>query len=81
MVSFNQISIPEDYYQWAETVASQGQGAASIIKVMRGPMWSGCLPEQIGHPSEVCHMYDLLNDQRKMSSQFGVVFDIELNNG
>jgi hypothetical protein len=38
-LNFVQISIPDDYYQWIETLDAEFEDR--LGRILRGPMWSG----------------------------------------
>ena len=58
-----QISIPDDLYQWTETLAAQGHGSGTVLKLLTGPMWSGQDRKDVGKIELVCVENDLYGNQ------------------
>jgi hypothetical protein len=53
---FVQISIPDDYYQWIETLDAEFEDR--LGRILRGPMWSGQSSDCIGDPLKVlCNLF------------------------
>jgi hypothetical protein len=52
-----QIIIPEDYYQWLETLDTEFEDR--LGRLIRGPMWSGLPKSDVGDPLKV-NKYKLL---------------------
>ena len=43
-----QLTMPDDFRSWLLTLDAEFDGR--LIKMLRGPMWSGLSPEEIGNP-------------------------------
>lgn len=50
MLTF-QITIPHDFYQWLETLDAEFE--ERLGRLIRGPMWSGLPPSDVGDPLKV----------------------------
>ena len=66
----NQISEPEDFRMWRETMESEF-GGGKFKRLFRGPMWSSCEVTDIGVPQKV-----QLRIKMKMISMFLCSLDV-----